>query len=139
MQQRPRASQLSKIPLFANCSKRELERLLARTRSETVDAGHKLFLEGTPGTNLYLILAGTAVVRKNGRRIAQLGPGDVVGELAVILGEPRTATVEAETPIEWLVLDRASLRRAFDDVPGLGWNVLQAVAGRLSQANHRQI
>ena len=43
--------------------------------------------------------------------------------------------MEAETPIEWLVLDRASLRQAIDEVPGLGWNVLQAVAARLDQAN----
>jgi hypothetical protein len=83
----------------------------SRVRTESVDAGHTLFVEGAPSSNLYVILTGSASVRKNGRRIARLGPGDVVGELSVILGGPRTATVEAETPIEWLVLDRASLRR----------------------------
>ncbi len=84
-----------------------------------------------------MILTGSVVVRKNGRRVARLGPGDVVGELSVILGTPRTATVEAETPIEWLVLDQASLREAIDEVPGLGWNVLQSVAARLDQTNKR--
>ncbi|HZX55744.1 MAG TPA: cyclic nucleotide-binding domain-containing protein, partial [Ilumatobacteraceae bacterium] len=72
---------------------------------------------------------------KNGRRIARLGPGDVVGELSVILGGPRTATVQADTPIEWLVLDRTSLKQAIDEVPGLGWNVLTSVAARLEEAN----
>lgn len=139
MQQRPRVAQLATIPLFAGCSKRELQRLLSRTRSETVDAGHTLFREGSPATNLYLILAGTAVVRRNGRRVAQLGPGDVVGELAVIRGGLRTATVTAETPIEWLVLDRNSLRAAIDEVPGLGWNVLQAVTERLSEGTKNQL
>lgn len=139
MQQRQRVDQLSRVPLFANCSKRELARLLSRVRTENVDAGHTLFVEGAPSTNLYVILAGSAVVRKNGRRIARLGPGDVVGELSVILGGPRTATVEADTPIEWLVLDRASLRAAIDEVPGLGWNVLQSVAERLDQANKRSV
>ncbi len=86
-----------------------------------------------------MILTGSVVVRKNGRRVARLGPGDVVGELSVILGTPRTATVEAETPIEWLVLDQASLREAIDEVPGLGWNVLQSVAARLDQTNKRPI
>ena len=90
-----------------------------------------------PSANLYLILTGSVIVRKNGRRVARLGPGEVVGELSVILGTPRTATVEAETPIEWLVLDRASLRKAIDEVPGLGWNVLQSVAARLDQTNKR--
>ena len=139
MQQRQQVAQLSKVPLFANCSKRELARLLSRVRSENVDAGHTLFVEGAPSSNLYVILTGSAIVRRNGRRIARVGPGDVVGELSVILGGPRTATVEAETPIEWLVLDRASLREAIDDVPGLGWNVLQSVAARLDQANKRQV
>ena len=90
---------MSKVPLFADCSKRELGRLLSRSRTESVDAGHTLFVEGAPSSNLYLILTGSAVVKKNGRRIARLKPGDVVGELSVILGGPRTATVQAETPI----------------------------------------
>lgn len=135
MQQRQRVAQLSEVPLFANCSKRELSRLLSRVRTESVDAGHTLFVEGAPSSNLYVILSGSAVVRRNGRRIARVGPGDVVGELSVILGGPRTATVEADTPIEWLVLDRESLREAIDEVPGLGWNVLQSVAARLDQAS----
>jgi CRP-like cAMP-binding protein len=139
MQQRQRVAELSKVPLFAGCSKRELSRLLAGVRTESVDAGHTLFVEGAPSTNLYVILSGTAVVRKNGRRIARVGPGDVVGELSVILGTPRTATVEADTPIEWLVLDQKSLRAAIDEVPGLGWKVLQSVASRLDQANTRPV
>ena len=139
MQQRQRVAQLSKVPLFANCSKRDLARLLSLARTESVEAGQTLFVEGAPSANLYLILTGSAVVRKNGRRVALLGPGEVVGELSVILGTPRTATVEAETPLEWLVLDRASLRKAFDEVPGLGWNVLQSVAARLDQANKRPL
>lgn len=137
MQQRQRVAQLSKVPLFANCSKRELSRLLSQVRTESVEAGQTLFVEGAPSTNLYLIVTGSAVVRRNGRRIARLGPGEVVGELSVILGTPRTATVEAETPIEWLVLDQASLRKAIDEVPGLGWNVLRSVAARLEQANQQ--
>jgi CRP/FNR family cyclic AMP-dependent transcriptional regulator len=139
MQQRLRVAQLSKVPLFANCSKRELGRLLSRTRTEMVEAGHTLFIEGAPAGNLYVILSGSAVVRKNGRRIARLGPGDVVGELSVILGTPRSATVQADTPIEWLVLDRASLRQAINDVPGLGWNVLTSVAARLDEANKQPV
>jgi CRP-like cAMP-binding protein len=104
-----------------------------------VEAGHTLFVEGAPSGNLYVILNGSAVVRKNGRRIATVGPGDVVGELSVILGGPRTATVQAETPIEWLVLDRASLRQAISEVPGLAWNILTSVAARLDEVNKRPV
>jgi CRP/FNR family transcriptional regulator, cyclic AMP receptor protein len=137
MQQRQQVAQLSKVPLFANCSKRELSRLLSLGRTETVDAGHTLFVEGAPSSNMYVVLSGTAAVKKSGRRIARVGPGDVVGELSVILGGPRTATVQAETPIEWLVLDQASLRAAIDEVPGLGWHLLQSVAARLDHAGKR--
>ena len=137
MQQRQRVAQLSKVPLFANCSKRELSRLLTLARTETVDAGHTLFVEGAPSSNLYVIVSGTAAVKRNGRRIGRAGPGDVVGELGVILGGPRSATVQAETPIEWLVLDQSSLRAAIDEVPGLGWHLLQSVAARLDQASKR--
>jgi CRP-like cAMP-binding protein len=139
MQQRQRVAQLANVPLFANCSKRELARLLSRTRSEMVDAGHTLFVEGAPSGNMYVILSGSAVVRKNGRKVARIGAGDVVGELSVILGGQRNATVQAETPLEWLVLDRASLRQAIDEVPGLGWKVLTSVAARLDEANKQPV
>jgi CRP-like cAMP-binding protein len=139
MQQRKRVAQLSEVPLFANCSKRELTRLLSRLRTESVDAGHTLFVEGAPSSNLYVILTGSAVVRRKGRQIARVGTGDVVGELSVITGGPRTATVVAETPIEWLVLDQVSLRHAIDEVPGLGWHVLQAVAARLAENDKRSV
>jgi CRP-like cAMP-binding protein len=139
MHQRQRVAQLANVPLFANCSKRELARLLSRTRSEMVDAGHTLFVEGAPSGNMYVILSGSAVVRKNGRKVARIGAGDVVGELSVILGGQRNATVQAETPLEWLVLDRASLRQAIDEVPGLGWKVLTSVAARLDEANKQPV
>lgn len=134
MHEAQRVAQLKKVPLFERCSRRQLARLASRVRVETVDAGHVLFRVGAPATNLYLIVAGAAVVERDGRDVARLGPGDVVGELGVILGGTRNATVSAETPIEWIVLDRASFRAALDDVPGLGWKVLQSVATRLDQS-----
>jgi CRP-like cAMP-binding protein len=139
MSQRQRVAQLSQVPLFSQCTKRDLTRLLARVRAENVDAGHTLFVEGAPSSNLYVILAGTAVVRKKGRRVAKLGPGDVVGELSVILGSTRNATVVAETPLEWLVLDQASLRTAIDELPGLGWSLLQSVAARLDSGDRQPL
>ena len=139
MSQRHRVAQLAQVPLFANCSKRDLTRLLAKVRTENVEAGHTLFVEGAPSSNLYVILAGTAIVRKKGRKVAKVGPGDVVGELSVILGGTRNATVEAETPLEWLVLDQKSLRAAIDEVPGLGWALLQSVAQRLDSGDKPRV
>src|SRR4051812_50127982 len=111
MQQRLRVAQLSKVPLFANCSKRDLSRLLSRTRSEMVEAGHTLFVEGAPSKNLYVILSGSAVVRKNGRRIARLGPGGGVGGLGVVLGGPRAAPGQTRTPPQGVGVGRKALEQ----------------------------
>jgi CRP-like cAMP-binding protein len=131
MEQRLRTDQLGCVPLFANCSRRELSRLASRARVETVDAGHRLLSEGAPSPHLYVMLAGEASVSRAGEEIARLGPGDVVGELGVLLDRERTATVTAETPIDWLVLDRDSLQNAIGDIPGLAWAVITALAARL--------
>ncbi len=135
MNQRERVAHLGRVPLFDGCSKRQLSHLAAGTRIESVDAGHTLLTEGSTATNLYIILAGLVSVKRRGRVMTRVGPGEVIGELAVILGGTRTATVVAETPMDWLVMDQLSLRQAIDTVPGLGWKLLCSVAARLSDAN----
>lgn len=79
-----------------------------------------------------MIVAGHAVVRRNGRKIAERGPGDIVGELGLLLHRDHIATVTATTPLEVLVLPQRALREAVDEVPGLGWKLLQTVADRMS-------
>lgn len=132
MNQGDRIRSLQQVALFERCSKKDLRDLAARTHFEQVEAGHTLLDEGAPSPNLYILIAGTVSVRRNQRRIATLGAGDTVGELGVILGHARNATVRAETPVEFLVLDRSALRSALDDVPGLSWKLLTSVAERLS-------
>ena len=125
---------LRDVPLFENCSKRDIRTLASQTRIEQIEAGHTLLAEGSPSPNLYLLVTGTLSVHRNGRQVASLEPGDPVGELGFILGQPRNATIRAETPAELLVLDQTSLRRALDDVPGLGWKLLKSVAERLNSS-----
>ncbi len=134
MLKRERVSHLQQIPLFRGCSRRQLNDLASAVRVEQVDAGHVMLTQGAPSANVYLIVAGSVVVRRDRRKIATLAPGDSFGELGVLLGESRNASVEASTPVEMLVLDRTSLRRAIDKVPGLGWELLQSVASRLSES-----
>lgn len=126
------AEQLLKVSLFAGCTKRDVAGLARACRVEQLDAGHVLIAEGSPSTNLYVILAGSAEIWRDGGKITTLEGGEVVGELGVILGEPRSASVTAVTPLELLVLDQASLEEALDTVPGLGWKLLQTVARRLA-------
>ena len=102
---------LTRLPLFAGCSKRDLRALARRSHSVMVDAGATLFTEGAPSTAAYVIVAGTAEVRGRGRKIATLGPGDVVGELGLLLDRPRNATVTALTSIDALEIGRADLKK----------------------------
>ncbi len=124
---------LSRLPLLAACSKRELRRLAASTHVETFEADQDLITAGEPSKRAYVIVAGRAVVRRNGRKIAELGPGDLTGELGLLLGRERLASVSATTPLEALILEQDALRDAIDEVPGLGWKLLQAVARRMEE------
>ncbi len=129
-----RAEQLLNVPLFASCSKRDVTSLAKASRVEQIDAGHVVISEGSPSPNLYLILAGTAEVTRGGLTVGVIERGEALGELGVILSEPRSATVTAKTSLELLVLDQDSLQKALDTVPGLGWKLLQTVATRLASA-----
>jgi len=123
---------LANVPLLAGCSKRELRRLAQSSRLDLLEAGQRLITEGQASFEAYVIVAGTATVRRKGRKVATVAPGDVVGELGLILRRPRESTVTADTPLEVLVLERQALRAAVDDVPGLAWKLLETVADRMT-------
>jgi CRP-like cAMP-binding protein len=137
----PRRSKLAKkaqvehlaaLPLFAQCTTKELRHLAASTRVDLLEADQPLFSEGLPSHEAYVIVAGRAAVRRAGRQITELGPGDVVGELGLLLQRPHSATVVAVTPVEVLALPQAALRQAVEELPGLGWKLLQTVATRMA-------
>jgi len=123
---------LAGVSLFASCSKRDLRHLARSTRLELHEPDDVLFSPGQPSREAFVIVAGHAVVRRNGRKIAERGPGDIVGELGLLLHRDHIATVTATTPLEVLVLPQRALREAVDEVPGLGWKLLQTVADRMS-------
>jgi CRP-like cAMP-binding protein len=123
---------LAVLPLFEHCSKRDLRHLADATRVEQFEPGDVVLREGEPSREAYVVVAGRAVVRRNGRRIAELGPGEFVGELGLVLHRDHSATVTAETVLELLVLPQAALREAVDHVPGLGWKLIQTIGARMT-------
>ena len=129
---------LASVALFAQCSKKELRHIAANTRLELLEPGQKLITEGDPSSEAFVLIAGQAVVRRNGRKVAALSPGDVIGELGLLIGRERVSTVIATTPIEVLVLERASLREVVDDIPGLAWKLLETVAERMADNQRRK-
>ncbi len=126
------AEHLAALPMFSGCSKRELRHLAGTTRQHQLEAGQPLFEQGRPASAAYVIVAGRVEVRRDGQPIAQLGAGQVVGELGLLLQRPHSASATAMTPVEVIALPQSALREAVGEVPGLAWNLLQAVADRLS-------
>jgi CRP-like cAMP-binding protein len=130
---------LAGLSLFTGCSKRELRHLARSTRFELLEPGDVLFAVGQPSREAFVIVAGRVVVRRNGRKVAERGPGDIVGELGLLLQRDHVATVTATTPLEVLVLPQRALKEAVDELPGLAWKLLQTVADRMSPDTTSQL
>jgi CRP-like cAMP-binding protein len=126
---------LASVPLFSNCTKRQLQEIGKVATLLDLPAGKVLTRQGEGGLELFILLDGTASVIRDGRRVATRVAGDVVGELAVISHHPRNATVVAETELETLVLTHAGLDQLLDDIPGLAKHLLYEVSARLETAN----
>ena len=131
MNQDERVRLLGGLALFRGCTKRQLRSLAKLTRIVQIEPGEMLITAGAVSTDAYLITAGSAEVDSRKGKKVQFGPGDVVGELGLLLDRPRNATVRAVTPLECLALGRSDLKAAVETSPELGWSLLQTVAERL--------
>ena len=125
---------LAAVPLFSKCTKKQLIEICKVADEVVVPAGTILASQGKRGVELFILIDGTASVTRDGHRVATVASGSVVGELAVISGRPRNATVVAETDLQVLVLTRGGLSQLLDDIPGLAKHLLYEVAARLAQA-----
>jgi CRP-like cAMP-binding protein len=121
---------LAKIPLFKECTKKELQAVSRLVTPINVKAGKVLTKEGDAGREFMIIATGSASVRRKGRKIATLGPGDFFGELALLAGVPRTATVIAESDMTVEALNRAEFATLLDESPSIARKVVSAVAKR---------
>ena len=126
---------LSKIWLFAPCSARDLRKVRQSLDEITAEAGEILVEEGSTGHEFFLIVKGTAVVKRKGRKVTTLGPGKYFGELALLDRQPRSATIVAETDMELLVLEQRHFLGLLDTMPSLARKLLGAMATRLREAD----
>ena len=123
---------LRNVPMFANCTKKQLDQVARIVTELQISKGTNLMVEGEMVHEFVIIESGTASVRIGGRKVATVGRGDVVGELALILRRPRTATVTADTDLNVLVVDERSFNTLLDAVPGLARQLLHTVAARMA-------
>jgi CRP/FNR family cyclic AMP-dependent transcriptional regulator len=128
---------LRQVPLFAQCSKRELEMVAGIADEVEVDEGTKLTQQGDRGREFGVIVDGSASVSADGNEIAKLRAGDFFGEIALVSDIPRTATVTATSPIQLLVVSARDFRRLMRESPGVQNKVLQALAHRVAELSTR--
>lgn len=126
---------LAAVPLFSACNQNELRQIARLGTPVTVDAGKVLTTEGTPGREFFLVLAGSAACSIGGRPAAHFATGDFFGELALLDGGPRTATVTAETDMDVLVLDAREFASLLAASPTISAKVLATLARRLRAAD----
>jgi CRP/FNR family cyclic AMP-dependent transcriptional regulator len=122
---------LGQMPLFAACTKRQLEQVAALAVPIERKKGTVMTRQGAAGGLAFIIVTGTAEVVRNGKRVALLGPGGVVGELSLIDGKPRSATVTAASDLGALALDRADLFKLVTKAPPVMRKLLESMAQRL--------
>jgi CRP/FNR family cyclic AMP-dependent transcriptional regulator len=128
---------LSQVRLFAALSKKELTTIGRASDEVKVAAGKTIVDEGSSGHEFFLILDGTASVKRGGRKIATLGPGQYFGEMALLDRGPRSATIVADTDMTLLVLGQREFSGVLDEIPGLAHKLLSTMAARLREADSR--
>ena len=126
-----RVELLRGLPLFELCSKRDLRRIAAIAVERELDAGAELIREGEPAGEFYVVVEGEVDVRRRGRRVAQLGEGSFVGEIALLSRSPRTATVIASTPLRVLAISGRDFVALLDTLPELWLKVARTLADRV--------
>jgi len=120
------------VPLFSRCSRAELKEIAKLADEIDLRQGKEMTREGAPGREFFVLLEGTADVRKKGRKINTLGAGDFFGEISLVSRQPRTATVTATSPVRALVVTDYSFRHLLDESPQIKTKVMEAMAERLA-------
>jgi CRP-like cAMP-binding protein len=123
---------LSRIPLFDACSQAELARVAAITTQIDVPSGEVLIREGDQGELFFVLVKGSAEVRKGKRQIATLKAGDFAGEIALLTDHPRNATVRTTSPVTALRATRRGFAALLETSPKIQRKVTKALADRLA-------
>jgi CRP-like cAMP-binding protein len=128
---------LSKVSLFSSCSNRDLEKIAKAGDEVVLSAGTMVVDQGQTGREAFVLLKGSATVRRNGKKVATLGPGSVIGELSLLDHGPRTATVMADTDCTMLVISQRQFLGVIDAIPALAHKLLATLAGRIRELDRQ--
>ncbi len=123
---------IARVPLFSRCSKKDLRRIARLADEIDLLPGKVLTEQGARGREFFVLLEGSAEVRQDDRLLQTLGPGDFLGEIALVADVPRTATVTASSPVRALVITDRTFRALLREQPDIQGKVLDAVASRFA-------
>ena len=129
----PKLKALSNVGLFSGCSKKELQSVAGLCTPLSLEEGFVLTTEGTPGLQCFVIVDGTARVTIGGRKVGDIGPGECVGEMALLDGGPRSATVTAESPMNVYALSVSEFRSLLKVSPTILGKIATSLARRLRE------
>jgi CRP/FNR family cyclic AMP-dependent transcriptional regulator len=136
MTQPPRTTEelLSGIDLFSDLSGRQLRKLAGLTKETQHEAGREVAAEGRNALGFHLILSGDATVMVGTTKVRDLHAGDYFGEISMIDGKPRSATVTASTPLNTVVLPHHVFQQLVEDEPAFARGLLTTLCARLREA-----
>jgi CRP/FNR family cyclic AMP-dependent transcriptional regulator len=129
--------QLASIPIFGGLSRRKRSTLLDMSKVVDHDVEHEVATQGEGALALHLVLEGRASVRVGEREVRQLGPGEYFGEISMIDGKRRSATVVATEPLRTLAVPHLAFREVVMDDPESARDLLLLLCGRLREAEAR--
>ena len=122
---------LQKVDIFADCTRKQMKAVAAISRVVEVPSGTVLTRAGEPGEEFFFILDGAAMVEVTRRKRVRLMPGEFFGEMSLLDGEPRSATVRAETDMRLLLIQRRNFQSLLTEVPELTRSILIVLSRRL--------
>jgi CRP/FNR family cyclic AMP-dependent transcriptional regulator len=128
-----RLQRLGNVAMFQACSQKELQAIARAGEEVTIADGKAIITEGDRGQEFFVILDGKAVVTRGGRKIATLGPGDYFGELALLEGGPRDATITAQGDVQVLAIYKPQFTSLLATIPSLNRKLLVGMARRLHE------
>jgi len=123
---------IKRVPLFSQLSRKDLNEVAGIADEIDLREGKELTRQGQPGREFFVLIEGTADVKKGSRRINRLGPGDFFGEISLVTHQPRTATVVATSPVRALVITDRSFRTLLEHQSQIQGKVMSALAARLA-------
>jgi CRP/FNR family transcriptional regulator, cyclic AMP receptor protein len=130
-----RVTLLRKVALFEGTPGKVLAAVATLAEELFVEEGTNLLCEGEQGDTLFVVLEGQLVAERSGHHVAWFGPGDVIGEFAVLVSQPRSATVRAVSACTVLQVEKSAIDELLLDYPEVARSIITSLVRRFQERN----